>query len=216
MDAQETSERFEERLLIELRRVVEANPEPPAQRRPTASFASSWRRPAAYAGGLTALTLASVGILGAGDDQGSTAWAVTPNGDGTVTVRIEALSDAAGLERQLREAGIPAIVQYLPVGKKCADPPAGSPLPGEFGWTKAADAESGGVAVSAPWGWMETGFGDDDGIAFTVYEDVPAGESLAITTQTVTGDSGGASIEDSTVRIEYAEGDQSPCVVVDA
>jgi hypothetical protein len=66
-----------------------------------------------------ALAIAIVGLPFGGGDE-SKAWAVDHNPNGTVTVRIDALSDAAGLQRKLSEAGIPALVQYLPPGKTCA------------------------------------------------------------------------------------------------
>jgi len=40
--------------------------------------------------------------------------AVTKNGDGTVSVEINALHDAEGLERNLHQGDIPAVVRYLP------------------------------------------------------------------------------------------------------
>jgi hypothetical protein len=63
---------------------------------------------------------------------------VDRNPDGTVTVRIDSLSDAAGLQQQLNDAGVPALVQYLPPGKTCGggglQPPP--PPPGASTQTK--------------------------------------------------------------------------------
>jgi hypothetical protein len=62
-------------------------------------------------------------IPGRGTDGGGSAlhaaFAVEQNPDGTVTVEIRSIEDAAGLERQLEDTGIPASVHYLPPGKLC-------------------------------------------------------------------------------------------------
>src|SRR5918994_1024348 len=135
------SGRFEERLLAELRRVVEEGAIPAGA--PTSAAPRSApprrRRPLALAGGLAAAaavaSVAGLALTGGGDQA---AWAVTSNGDGTVTVKINSLSDADGLERKLASAGVPALVQFLPAGKVCgvpageADPETegpGAPLP---------------------------------------------------------------------------------------
>jgi hypothetical protein len=46
---------------------------------------------------------------------------VTANDHGTVAIEINALRDAKGLERRLRQAGVPAVVQYLPPGNSCSE-----------------------------------------------------------------------------------------------
>ena len=52
---------------------------------------------------------------GAGNRRSAAAVnAVTKNGDGTVSVEINALHDAEGLERNLHQGDIPAVVRYLP------------------------------------------------------------------------------------------------------
>jgi hypothetical protein len=73
--------------------------------------------------------VAAVQLVGGGAEP---AYA---NDDGTVTVEISSLNDAAWLERKLREAGISAVVQYLPPGKACKQPwptatPAAHPAKG--------------------------------------------------------------------------------------
>jgi hypothetical protein len=220
MNANQETTSFEDRLLAELRQVVAANPRPTTVASGRPALARRWRRPLMVAGGLAAAAVASATVIGFGEDGGATAWAVTPNDDGTVTVVIYSLSDADGLERQLRDAGVPADVKYLPPGKKCADPAPGAPHPGEFGWTTARGGEgeglpTGGVAGEAPWGAMETGTDDDGSIAFTI-NPVPEGQNLAITTQARQHEADGLVLEESAVRVEYFQGDQSPCVVVDA
>jgi hypothetical protein len=118
---------FEQRLLRELRLVVVTNPRvsPGLQRTATSGRFARVRLPLAMAGGAAAVAIAIASALPGGGAP-SKAWAVDRNPDGTVTVRIDSLADAAGLERKLNEAGVPALVQYLPPGKSCAD---GAPLP---------------------------------------------------------------------------------------
>ncbi len=57
-----------------------------------------------------------------GEHAGSSAWGVTDNHDGTVTVSIRSIQDADGLERKLEEVGVPAAVHYLPQNKNCVPP----------------------------------------------------------------------------------------------
>jgi hypothetical protein len=81
-----------------------------------------------WAGGLGSLSqpvaalavMAGLPLVDVGNGAAA-AYAVTANEDGTVSVEINSLRDAEGLERRLREAGVPAVVQYLPPGKACSD-----------------------------------------------------------------------------------------------
>jgi hypothetical protein len=114
----ERRDRYEDRLLTELRALATANaaagaPErAPRRVRPRLALAG-------VAGGACAAT-AAFALMGG--EEASTAYAVEPQGDGTVTVEIHELQDAAGLERQLREHGIAAKVDYLPAGQGCREP----------------------------------------------------------------------------------------------
>jgi hypothetical protein len=140
---------FEQRLLRELRQVVADGPRhSPEPERPVAARKPFGRRlPLALAGGAAAaIAIAIVGALSLGGGEPSKAWAVDRNPNGTVTVRIDSLSDAAGLQRQLNDAGVPALVQYLPPGKTCAggglQPPGASTqtkLPPDNGPIASAD-----------------------------------------------------------------------------
>jgi hypothetical protein len=124
---------FEERLLRELRQVVADGPRLRSVPDPPTRSSRHFGRtlPLAIAG-VAAAALAifvASGLLLSGGEP-SKAWAVDRNLNGTVTVRIESLSDAAGLERKLNEVGVPALVQYIPPGKTCAggelQPPPGA------------------------------------------------------------------------------------------
>jgi hypothetical protein len=54
-----------------------------------------------------------------GENGRSPAYAVTENQDGSVTVQINSIEDADGLEQKLEDAGVPAAVHFLPPGKLC-------------------------------------------------------------------------------------------------
>jgi hypothetical protein len=181
---------FEERLLAELRSVVA---EPPRRERPT-------RRPrrlvlaGSLAGVAAVAATAGVFLLGGG---ATPAYAVSKNDDGTVTVEISSLNDAAGLERKLRDAGIRAVVQYVPRGKACKQPwpqtPSGPPEHG------AGLIVKGGVRHT------------DDHTVFTISNNLPADLTLVIVTQTAREMPGPEAI-----GITFAHGDVGTCELVDA
>lgn len=116
-------EHFEDRLLAQLRQVVAERE--PATRLPVPHRPRRARLILAGAGGAAAL--AAVAIVASSGDVTSSAYAVDPKPDGDVTVQIHELSEALQLQTSLRDAGIPAVVDYLPAGQKsCIAPP---PLP---------------------------------------------------------------------------------------
>jgi hypothetical protein len=176
---------FEERLLVELRKMVKTDPVERGRRLPG--------RRLAVAGGLAAVlaaaAIAGVLVLSAGTPA---AYAVTKNADGTVTVEIDSLSDAAGLQAKLQEAGVNAVVEYLPAGKACQQP-----------WfTPAGHDAIGGTTQSS------VGRTADGATRFTITAP-PAGITLVISTQTGPGGM-------QALGIGYAQGDVPPCQVVDA
>ncbi len=91
---------FEDRLLVELRHEVASRPVRGTPRRA--------RLVAVSATAVAAIGAVVVVALGGG----SAAYAVESESNGTVTVQIRDLSDATGLQSQLRKAGIPALVRY--------------------------------------------------------------------------------------------------------
>jgi hypothetical protein len=107
---------FEDRLLDELRTVVAARPAPEA-----VSAAPPRRLRLALATGAVAATAVGVVVI-SGGDSAAPAYAVEQQPDGSVTVEIRSLRDAAGLQEKLRAAGIPAVVDYTPAGKMCRAP----------------------------------------------------------------------------------------------
>jgi hypothetical protein len=110
---------FEDKLLTELRTVV--------AERATTPIAVLRKHPRRMLIGVAAcLTLAAgtavaVPILG----SSSPAYAVSTQPDGTVEVKIYRLKDGEKLEKDLKAAGVPAEVNFLPQGKTCRRTPAG-------------------------------------------------------------------------------------------
>lgn len=101
---------FQERLLGELRRVAAETPDPRRSRR-------AWPRPARWGLAGAALALAATAVVVVDGGAASDAYAVQTRADGTVVVSIASLTNSAGLERQLGEAGVPASVDYTPAGR---------------------------------------------------------------------------------------------------
>jgi hypothetical protein len=135
------------------------------------------------------------------------AYAVSTNDDGTVTVEISSLSDAAGLQSKLREAGVRAVVHYLPPGKACKQP-----------WFAAAPAEGGPAAqgsTPAIKGGVEQT--SDGHTRFTVSKSLGADETLMIMTQVAPEGSGPSGAPSPTaIAVGIARGEVKPCEVVDA
>ena len=116
-----TPTRFEDRLLDQLRQVVAERPAP------AVAAAGPRRRPRpsrlALAGVGVGAVAAAVIVAATSSDVTTSAYAVEPRADGSVTVHIHNLSDAAGLQSKLRAAGIPAVVDYVPGDKAgCVGP----------------------------------------------------------------------------------------------
>ncbi len=126
-----TSQTFEDRLLERLQLVVAANPAPPT---PTARRTRPNRFVVAGAGATAVCAgIAAMTVLGGGT---SSAYALETQPDGSVTVHIKSLSDASGLQRSLRAAGIPAVVDYkadcAPTSATAPADGGPGPVPGHF------------------------------------------------------------------------------------
>jgi len=200
---------FEERLLEELRSLVVAQPSSgPGRpvRGPRAWVASRPRRRLALAGGVAAVLAVAAG---AGvpflSDGTAPAYAVSTNDDGTVTVEISSLSDAAGLESKLRDAGVRAIVQYLPPGKACKQPWLGDLAPREGPPGPGEPAIRGGVQRTP-----------DGRTRFTISKDLPADRTLVIMTQVAGAGGPSEAAGPTSIAVAFAKGDVKPCEVVDA
>ncbi len=112
---------FEERLLTELRQVAAERTEPSAE---PAARRSAWKpRTFALGGGAAAVAVAAIAIVAGSGGSPSSAYAVEKNPDGEVSVKIESLKDAEGLEAKLAEVGVPADVNFAPAQTVvCAEP----------------------------------------------------------------------------------------------
>jgi hypothetical protein len=201
---------FENRLLDELRSVVVAQPAPSSERplrRPRPWVGRGSRPRLALVGGMVVLLAVAVAAGVPFLTGGATpAYAVSTNEDGTVTVEIGSLSDAAGLERKLREAGIRAVVQYLPPGKACKQPwftPA----------SPQSDGSSPGSETPIRGGVLHTSEGHT---RFTISKNLPADETLVIMTQVAPAASAPAAGSPTSIGIALAQGEVEACEVIDA
>lgn len=211
-EVQDLNESFEERLLTELRAVVEeraAMPEAAGVERSSryagvtlhgsaddsaAGGARGGGRRLAprlvFGGAAVAAVAAGVLAVSSGTDGTSSAFAVEPQGDGTVRVEISSLSDAAGLEKALEEAGVKADVNYLAAGMVCREP--------RFTPTAAGKAEKGETSGSI----RQT----DSGVVFTITRaGIGSDDTLLITA------SPGPKGMGDMVGVQIAEGAVSPC-----
>jgi hypothetical protein len=143
---------FEQRLLARLKAVVaERGAAVSAAEAPPAT--SSWRRRAPRLGlgvGIALTAIAVALIVSAGGDNPSKAFAVEPQKDGGVTIKVYALEDASGLEQALEAAGIRAQVTWLPAGKVCREPhykPTIVHLPGGGSFGGGAMSGPGGITI---------------------------------------------------------------------
>lgn len=160
---------FEERLLAELRTVVTERASDPARPsgRPRGHLARRGGRRFALAGAVAVFVVlvGMSGLLRHFGDGTPPAYAVTRNVDGSVTVVVRSLSDAAGLQRALRAEGVPAVVRYTPPGKTC-----------RRGWFQPAGKH---VTVAVASSVLRT----PRSARFTIGRQIPPGDTLVITTQ---------------------------------
>lgn len=212
---------FEERLLTELKALipVEASQafSTSATRAPHRPTWFGWKSRLVTVGGI-AVALAvglAVGLPIVGG--GTPAHAVTQNANGTVTVEINALRDAEGLEQELHEAGIPALVQYLPPGKTCKEDNLGQSNRGQRVPGKAVGDPEPALVDNV------VEMRHDGSIRFTVDKSrVRDGETLVIRTQEfargqrMTGRIGGAPEGATAVSVGFYQRQVQACEVVDA
>ena len=141
-----------------------------------------------------AAATAAVALVVTGSDVTPSAYAVQPRADGSVTVHIRGLEDAKGLERSLRAAGVPAVVDYAAAGQdRLRDAPAAphrahgsghQPIRPPRTTDRASPVGTGpgpgpGVRVSTK---VSSG---DDGVTFSIDPgNLKPGEKIYITTST--------------------------------
>jgi hypothetical protein len=181
---------FEHRLLVELRQVVAERPAPEVVPLPQ----SHRSRPLLFGGTATAAAAAAAALLTLTSGGVAPAFAVDRQTNGDVSVRINQLSDAQGLQSQLRAAGINAEVDYTPAGKACRQP-RGRTAPPSNGGPGVV-----GVRVNGVNGGSST---------FTISRNmVGPGQTLVIATSGGTGP--------TSVGMQVIDGPVSSCVLVDA
>lgn len=180
-----TQTTFEDRLLDRLRLVVAANPAPPE---PGARQPRRRRWPAAAIGLAAAGVAAVLAVVIAGGTQA--AYAIDSQPDGSVTVHIASLSDAAGLQAALRNRGIAAIVDYSATCMPVPAPPTSTvtrPDTGGPPFSQVKQAPGAGHKRHA----MEVGVrvevskgpNGTNGVTFKIYpSSIPAGQNVYITT----------------------------------
>lgn len=170
MNRDQNPNNFEDRLLAELRANV-ATREAEAAEVETSTASPAWRRRAprlAFAGAAVTAVAAAALIVSAGGNDTTAAYAVTPQGNGKVTVEIRDLSDPQGLEKALDAAGVPANVVPGGSGNEC-DP---SNL-------ESADAETGEAAEPV----LDTvEVGGNNAARFTVSRQQVHGKTLVLST----------------------------------
>jgi len=182
-----TQTQFEDRLLGELRQLVAERPAPEVVTLPRPHR----RRPLVIAGTATAAAAGVALVFAVGSNGVTPAFAVDRQPNGDVSVTISKLSDAHGLQSQLRAAGINAEVDYTPAGKACRQP-RGRSAAGPTG-----PAGVSGVQVSG------------GSTTFTVSGNlVGQGQTLVIATSGGTGP--------TSVGMQVVQGPVSSCVLVDA
>jgi len=79
----------------------------------------------------------------------SPAYAVSPNSDGSVTVTIQRAEDAAGLQQELADNGVAAVVDYVPSGYAC-DPARFTPASGEASGPVSVQRAGDGLTFTVP------------------------------------------------------------------
>jgi hypothetical protein len=180
---------FEHRLLVELRQAVAERPAPEVVALPR----SHRRRPLLFAGTATAAAAATAALLTLTSGGVAPAFAVDRQTNGDVSVTINQLSDAQGLQSQLRAAGINAEVDYTPAGKACRQP-RGRMAPPPNGGPGVVGVRVNGASSTS---------------TFTISRNmVGPGQTMVIATSGGTGP--------TSVGMQVIDGPVSPCILVDA
>jgi hypothetical protein len=180
---QQPRQGFEERLLTELKSVIQqrsrARSSSTAGSRMAQRLArrrTAWKRRVAVSTGIAAALVISLAVVlptVGGEGARNQAYAVTED-DGKVTVEIRSIEDPEGLEHKLDDVGVPAAVHYMPAGKLCSlwgrdeQPPPPKPRHPE-------ERDRAHVAI---------GQNEDGAYTFTLdREGIPKGQTLVIFTQ---------------------------------
>jgi hypothetical protein len=209
---------FEERLLAELREVVaerdagrDTGEQAPARRLTGRSRLMAGAAAAVVAGAAVAF---GVPLL-AGDAGTPAAYAVEAGADGRITVTINRLEDAEGLERRLGAHGVRARVAYTPDGKTCKRP-----------WFTGSDRIVDVVVMPTPTAegasfmFRPAELGDGRTLVIHNTDDVPDKNEPPMMDygyqQSITIASYDERVRVATIAIGVADGPVGPCEMVDA
>ncbi|UBU12374.1 hypothetical protein [Nonomuraea gerenzanensis] len=153
---------FEDRLLGALKEEIATRKADDRMTTVTPARDGSRRRIVGLSAAVAGVAAAATAVVAATGVLGGPAYAVTRDADGGVSVRIHAFTDPGGLEAELAEAGVRAVVDYLPQGQTCKRP---------------RGTHGGGS------GEFAAGIGrDGDGIGFEIEKgQVPEGSTLVLT-----------------------------------
>ncbi|MFI1385075.1 hypothetical protein [Embleya sp. NPDC020886] len=115
---------FEERLLDELRKVAAADDTVPPVPRTGRRFGRNRRTVFGLAASVLLATGLSVGapLLVDGSSADAQPFKVIRKDDGRILFRVVEFRNPEALEQRLRELGVPVVVDYVPVEKRCKQP----------------------------------------------------------------------------------------------
>jgi hypothetical protein len=182
-----TPTQFEDRLLAELRQLVAERPAPPVippAERAGRAGGPRRRRTRVVLGSVTATAVIAGAVLAATWSWGggvTPAFAVDREPDGTVTVKINRLSDAEALQSKLREAGVPAVVRYATTsGQVCRAPgkPAVAP---DSGPVHASGSVSAGPGHPATFSITRNMVGPGETLLMSVSDGKPGPQTVGMT-----------------------------------
>lgn len=182
------SDRFEDRLMTQLRLVVADNSSPaiPLSVTTPRRVRLSW----SLASAGTAVAAAAAAIVITAGSSTSPAYAVARQPNGMVTVQIHDLSDASGLQSALRADGVPAVVDYRQASAGCALPPNGTAQTATASGGQAGQSGSYAEVQAGPGGIVgqlhgQVEVSQDGSVRFSIdTSKLPSGDQVWITTAT--------------------------------
>ncbi|TMR97602.1 hypothetical protein [Nonomuraea basaltis] len=180
---------FEERLLSALKEEITTRTAEDKMTTVTPVQRGSRRRFAGLSAAVAGVAAAATAVVVMTGIAGGPAYAVTKAADGGVSVQISSFTDPEGLESELADAGVKAVVDYLPFGQTCKEP----------------RGRHGGAS-----GQFTTSIGKDgDGISFKIEKgQVPAGETLVLA---VTKSKDGDDKPPFATSLQLVNGAVAPC-----
>ncbi|MBF8192327.1 hypothetical protein ITP53_42945 [Nonomuraea sp. K274] len=180
---------FEDRLLHALKEEITTRTAEDEMTMVTPVRRGSRRRYAGLSAAVAGVAAAGTAVVLLTGLTGSPAHAVTKGSDGAVSVHIRSFTDPEGLAAELADAGVRAVVDYLPAGQTCKEPR------GERGTAGGRFSTSVGR--------------EGDGISFRIEEgQVPAGETLVLA---ISKSKDGDDLPPSSTSLTIVKGPVTPC-----